>query len=510
MLYKLKTFIWIFFVMLFIFVDNLIAQKTFTVEYLYKETKELRDSFYFKLLKPAETITQIDPEKRLYPLKDYKFLKADSGINESICTYIVSDTTCSIIWDGFGYESFVIPDDTIKIYFKKKPKIEGHYWINKGKNYQSVWFHDFLFEGKNRYVYSLFDSLAYYSNTLQYGSVNLQKAALRLDTFFQMVTDLYRGRIDYLNHYCLLYNIPNTIKRLASAEIKSAYIINLTQPMTNIISSYSITDYPKEYLDTLSTFNVLNDEKLFLNTLLYSDAVYRYIELYKTKLISDNSTEESLFKKKYLALSTIEESKRKIQESLLFYCLLRNLKSNFGSFPSFLADFKKAFPNSPTSQYLDSLYGMEKNKPLFTYEQALNSIIETKRGNKITLKKEISNKPVFIDCWASWCIPCLNQMPFEDEIKRQYGDKIDFIYLSFDKDKEKWLGKGSQLKLNKNSYLLDRNFKSDFAYFFNISSIPHYLIFDNKGKLITSNAPRPSQKSSLKEILDKTLSNNNQ
>ena len=92
-------------------------------------------------------------------------------------------------------------------------------------------------------------------------------------------------------------------------------------------------------------------------------------------------------------------------------------------------------------------------------------------------------------------------MPYSKVLEKKYGDKIDFIYLSFDKSNFSWLRKMRALNIQKNSYLLDNNFNSNFATYFGISSIPRYILIDKEGKLLLPNAPRPSEKKLNDELL---------
>ncbi len=486
--------------------SQLKAQNTFTVKYKYRITSEMGDSFYFQIIRPAVTIAENNAMSNFHPLLQSIFIKTDSVHRENICTYGVSDTACAQFWDGFGYESFVIPGDTIEVTIEKKQLEDGGYWVNKKKNFKSVWFHNHSFSGKNKYIYSLFDSLQYETGMIQFGSPNLQKANLNLNTYFQMTLDLFNSRVGYLNNYCKTYSIPNVIYHLAYSEIRSAYIIGLISPMYNNVVSFTLSDYTKEYLDSLNGFRNLNDEYVFLKSFLYRDAVYEYIGSYRNKLLLNISDDEILFNKTYQCLKIAEKDKRVLQQALLGFCLLSNLKNKFNSFPSYLSDYKKLFPKSGSYQYLDSLYVIEKSKPVFTMEEALASEIVDDRNKKSTFKQKMTNKLTYVDCWASWCIPCLSQMPYEEELKKLYAGKIDFIYLSFDRDEGKWIEKNKDLKLSENSYVLTNNFKSDFGYYFDIESIPRYLLFDANGKLVNSKMPRPSQKAKLAELLDKSLS----
>lgn len=41
-------------------------------------------------------------------------------------------------------------------------------------------------------------------------------------------------------------------------------------------------------------------------------------------------------------------------------------------------------------------------------------------------------KPLYIKMWASWCQPCMQQMPHFQKLYQQFGDKINFIAVNID------------------------------------------------------------------------------
>jgi thiol-disulfide isomerase/thioredoxin len=192
-------------------------------------------------------------------------------------------------------------------------------------------------------------------------------------------------------------------------------------------------------------------------------------------------------------------------EVLLASHLSYNLKEGYLSFDSLKNIYENKFPKSKYVRYIDSLYSIEKAKLNISLEDALLTEVQDQQGKKTALKTLLNSKPVIIDCWASWCIPCLQQMPFSRELEKQYSDKIDFIYLSFDKNQKVWLAKSQNLEMNKTSFLLTGNFNSKFAGHFDIISIPRYLIFDRNGKLFLANSPRPSKKEEMKKLMEELI-----
>ncbi|MBC8756615.1 redoxin family protein [Kordia sp. YSTF-M3] len=147
-------------------------------------------------------------------------------------------------------------------------------------------------------------------------------------------------------------------------------------------------------------------------------------------------------------------------------------------------------------------------------ESALNSKMINHVGDTITLRDIFnrSNKRIkVVDFWASWCPPCINQIqeskPFKDRLSVE--NNVEWIYLSIDSDREKWLKKGEQLNefLHfRNSYLLLKGKKSSLAKVLEVHQIPRYVVFDKHHKIIVNSAPSPSDEEFFERIIDNAQS----
>ena len=56
-------------------------------------------------------------------------------------------------------------------------------------------------------------------------------------------------------------------------------------------------------------------------------------------------------------------------------------------------------------------------------------------NNKLVNLSAFKGKYVILDFWASWCVPCIAEMPMLNELKEKYADKLVLISISRDHDK---------------------------------------------------------------------------
>ncbi len=58
-----------------------------------------------------------------------------------------------------------------------------------------------------------------------------------------------------------------------------------------------------------------------------------------------------------------------------------------------------------------------------------------REGNVISLET-LKGKVIFMNFWATWCPPCIAEMPSIDKLYEEMGDEVVFVMLSLDQDFE--------------------------------------------------------------------------
>ena len=81
---------------------------------------------------------------------------------------------------------------------------------------------------------------------------------------------------------------------------------------------------------------------------------------------------------------------------------------------------------------------------------------------------------------------------------------IELISISLDTNKTKWLGKLKADKPQWRQFICPDNFQSQLCKNYDIDAIPRFLFFDKDGKIISLDAPRPSDENII-QFIDESL-----
>lgn len=164
--------------------------------------------------------------------------------------------------------------------------------------------------------------------------------------------------------------------------------------------------------------------------------------------------------------------------------------------------FKKEYPSSQWRSVVEKRY----NK--WALLQPGNSAPDfsgvTVSGDTVHLSA-FKGKLVFIDVWATWCGPCVAEIPASKKLRQKFENNNNLVFLNFsiDQDAERWKNKvladpdWKDVQLLESNTAWEKTVKAKYM----IWGIPRYMLIDADGQIITVNAARPSDPE-----LEKTLS----
>jgi len=159
----------------------------------------------------------------------------------------------------------------------------------------------------------------------------------------------------------------------------------------------------------------------------------------------------------------------------------------------------QTYPEAPMNQQIKATIDRNaataklKTEPLDLKFTALD-------GTEIDLAK-MRGKVVLIDFWATWCGPCVQEVPNVVEAYEDLHPKgFEIIGISLDKDKAKLEAFIKEKGMAWPQYFDGKGWQNEISSRFGIQSIPAMWLVDKKGMLVETNA-----REDLEEKVEKLL-----
>lgn len=128
-------------------------------------------------------------------------------------------------------------------------------------------------------------------------------------------------------------------------------------------------------------------------------------------------------------------------------------------------------------------------------------ILENLAGEAVSFKT-LEGKTVFVNFWATWCPPCIAEMPDIHSLYDEKKDDVEFVMISLDQDE----GKAQRFIEKKGFEFPVYYLRSNLPTTYDTHSIPTTYVIDKNGKIRIENHGMAKYSSgSFKEFLSEVV-----
>jgi len=126
-----------------------------------------------------------------------------------------------------------------------------------------------------------------------------------------------------------------------------------------------------------------------------------------------------------------------------------------------------------------------------------------KNGSTLSLH-DVKGKVTLVDFWASWCGPCLRQIPDMKEAYAAYHSKgFEIFGVSVDSEMDRWKGALEKYEMTWPNVSGLKGWASEAAADYNVTFVPFNMLLDEQGNIIAKNLHGKALQSKLRELLRK-------
>ena len=181
-------------------------------------------------------------------------------------------------------------------------------------------------------------------------------------------------------------------------------------------------------------------------------------------------------------------AKEKLEGRVLYWFLAEDLIRGFkrgSKFFSWAKDKWEEFQeNNPHPEYTEAVQAaLYKALKLQPGQPAPEFTLHDLDGQPVSLS-QFKGQVVLIDFWASWCAPCIGDLPDLRRIKQKAADQpLVFLNLSLDTDEAAWREAVDKHEIE-GVHVRAEGWGADVAKSYQVNSLPSYYLVDSQGLIV--------------------------
>ena len=305
------------------------------------------------------------------------------------------------------------------------------------------------------------------------------------DSFSMYISHIYREKVDHMKGYMKdeKLNMQLVGEKLEEFRSQRGSDLMYYQGFYQIKSQRTdLPPLPETFMDWLSFIPL--DEDSHLHVAAHRAVLKDWVRFELRKMgIDKPHLEEEIEKMKELY-------RGKVEEILWASYLVDALDADrFVELADSWEEFKQRYGHSESWQVIRAY--KEKKDKLSSGSQAPDFQLKNTAGQWVNLA-DFKGKVLYIDFWASWCKPCMEEAEASQALQEHFAGVEDFemLFISLDESKARW--NSSRDKMNpKGIHLYAGGWESSIRSAYQIRGIPRYVLISTDGKIISADAPRP-------------------
>ena len=140
--------------------------------------------------------------------------------------------------------------------------------------------------------------------------------------------------------------------------------------------------------------------------------------------------------------------------------------------------------SNPYPEYTTTLNQRLQNvAPLAIGEHIPSFTLPNLNGKEVSLD-HLNGNVILINFWASWCSPCIGNIPYLDEISKQtQGKSFKILNISLDENPDNWKKIVSRFNIP-GLHVRTEGFESLLPKYFQVGSLPAYVLLNKNGQIL--------------------------
>ena len=182
------------------------------------------------------------------------------------------------------------------------------------------------------------------------------------------------------------------------------------------------------------------------------------------------------------------QAKEKLEGRVLYWFLagevIRGFKRGSDAFELAQRMWEEFQENNPHPEYTEAVQAaLYKALKLQPGQPAPEFTLYDLDGQPVSLS-QFKGQVVLIDFWASWCAPCIGDLPDLRSIKKKAADQpLVFLNLSLDTDEAAWREAVDKHEIEGVHVRAD-GWGADVAKSYQVNSLPSYYLVDSQGLIV--------------------------